>query len=91
SHSRSRFSRCGDPLLGSPSLTQSRHSRHLGACAEALARFVRGDSGDSGDIGDVAVAAEQLRVARRELGRITGHVGAEEVLDIIFRDFCVGK
>ncbi|NXP42214.1 GTPB3 GTPase, partial [Leiothrix lutea] len=79
---------CGDPLLGSPSLTQSRHSRHLGACAAALARF---SHGDSGDIGDLAVAAEQLRVARRELGRITGQVGAEEVLDIIFRDFCVGK
>ncbi|NXD05358.1 GTPB3 GTPase, partial [Certhia familiaris] len=84
---------CGDPLLGSPSLTQSRHSRHLGACVAALARFGRGDSnGDADrDIGDVAVAAEQLRVARRELGRITGHVGAEDVLDIIFRDFCVGK
>ncbi|NXM22250.1 GTPB3 GTPase, partial [Ploceus nigricollis] len=68
------------------SLTQSRHSRHLGACAAALARF-----GDLGDSGDLAVAAEQLRVARRELGRITGHVGAEDVLDIIFRDFCVGK
>lgn len=69
--------------MGSPSLTQSRHSRHLGACAAALARF--------GDNGDLAVAAEQLRLARRELGRITGHVGAEDVLDIIFRDFCVGK
>ncbi|RMB89757.1 hypothetical protein DUI87_33772 [Hirundo rustica rustica] len=79
---------CGDPLSGSPSLTQARHSRHLGACAAALSRFCREDSGD---IGDLAVAAEQLRVARRELGRITGHVGAEEVLDIIFRDFCVGK
>uniref|UniRef100_A0A8C5IMA3 GTP binding protein 3, mitochondrial n=1 Tax=Junco hyemalis TaxID=40217 RepID=A0A8C5IMA3_JUNHY len=77
---------CGDPLLGSPSLTQSRHSRHLGACAAALERF-----GDLGDSRDLAVAAEQLRVARRELGRITGHVGAEDVLDIIFRDFCVGK
>ncbi|NWI45822.1 GTPB3 GTPase, partial [Picathartes gymnocephalus] len=76
---------CGDPLLGSPSLTQSRHSRHLGACVAALARFSRRDSGD------LAVAAEQLRVARRELGRITGHVGTEDVLDIIFRDFCVGK
>ncbi|XP_077644888.1 5-taurinomethyluridine-[tRNA] synthase subunit GTPB3, mitochondrial [Lonchura striata] len=57
--------------------------RHLGACAAALARFGAG--------GDLALAAEQLRLARRELGRITGHVGAQEVLDIIFRDFCVGK
>ncbi|NXM89507.1 GTPB3 GTPase, partial [Oenanthe oenanthe] len=72
------------------SLTHSRHSRHLGACAEALSRF--GDIiGDTGDTGDLAVAAEQLRVARRELGRITGHVGANDILDVIFRDFCVGK
>ncbi|NWV21773.1 GTPB3 GTPase, partial [Origma solitaria] len=65
---------------------QSRHSRHLAACAAALAQFE-----DDGDKGDLAVAAERLRLARRELGRITGHVGAEDVLDVIFRDFCVGK
>ncbi|KAK2541875.1 Gtpbp3 [Columba livia] len=74
---------CGDPLAGSPSLTQSRHSLHLGACAAALARYGRER--------DLALAAERLRLARRHLGRITGHVGAEDVLDIIFRDFCVGK
>ncbi|NXC77330.1 GTPB3 GTPase, partial [Anhinga anhinga] len=76
---------CGDPLAGSPSLTQSRHSLHLGDCAAALARYGRERRGDLG------LAAEQLRLARRQLGRITGHVGAEDVLDIIFRDFCVGK
>ncbi|XP_032567552.1 tRNA modification GTPase GTPBP3, mitochondrial [Chiroxiphia lanceolata] len=76
---------CGDPLCGSPSLTQSRHSRHLGGCAAALVRFGRERPRD------LALAAEQLRLARRELGQITGHVGAEDVLDIIFRDFCVGK
>ncbi|NWQ84300.1 GTPB3 GTPase, partial [Columbina picui] len=75
--------RCGDPLAGSPSLTQSRHSLHLGACVAALARYGRER--------DLALAAERLRLARRHLGRITGHVGAEDVLDIIFRDFCVGK
>ncbi|NWX06212.1 GTPB3 GTPase, partial [Caloenas nicobarica] len=74
---------CGDPLAGSPSLTQSRHSLHLGACVAALARYGRER--------DLALAAERLRLARRHLGRITGHVGAEDVLDIIFRDFCVGK
>ncbi|KAM6231962.1 5-taurinomethyluridine-[tRNA] synthase subunit GTPB3, mitochondrial isoform 2-T2 [Spheniscus humboldti] len=76
---------CGDPLAGSPSLTQSRHSLHLGDCAAALARYGRERQQDLG------LAAERLRLARRHLGRITGHVGAEDVLDIIFRDFCVGK
>ncbi|XP_075632613.1 5-taurinomethyluridine-[tRNA] synthase subunit GTPB3, mitochondrial isoform X2 [Balearica regulorum gibbericeps] len=76
---------CGDPLAGSPSLTQSRHSLHLGDCVAALARYDRERRRDLG------LAAERLRLARRHLGRITGHVGAEDVLDIIFRDFCVGK
>ncbi|XP_068775839.1 tRNA modification GTPase GTPBP3, mitochondrial [Struthio camelus] len=76
---------CGDPLAGSPSLTQSRHGHHLRACRAALARY--GRAGGT----DLALAAEELRLARRHLGRITGHVGAEDVLDIIFRDFCVGK
>ncbi|NWV31680.1 GTPB3 GTPase, partial [Grantiella picta] len=61
-----------------------RHRRHLEACLASLSRF-----GDSA--GDVAVAAERLRVARRELGRITGQLAAEDILDIVFRDFCVGK
>ncbi|XP_067168800.1 tRNA modification GTPase GTPBP3, mitochondrial [Apteryx mantelli] len=76
---------CGDPLAGSPSLTQSRHGHHLRACRAALARY--GPAAGA----DLALAAEQLRLARRHLGRITGHVGAEDILDIIFRDFCVGK
>lgn len=76
-------SRCGDPLAGSPSLTQSRHSTQLGGCMAALALYRQQQ--------DVGMAAEQLRLARRHLGRITGHVGAEDILDVIFRDFCIGK
>lgn len=36
-------------------------------------------------------AAEELRLAMRELGKVTGRVDVEELLDIIFRDFCIGK
>ncbi|XP_014793449.1 PREDICTED: tRNA modification GTPase GTPBP3, mitochondrial, partial [Calidris pugnax] len=75
---------CGDPLAGSPGLTQSRHGLHLGDCLAALARYGR-------ERGDLGLAAERLRLARRHLGRITGQVGAEDILDIIFKDFCVGK
>ncbi|XP_019360052.1 PREDICTED: tRNA modification GTPase GTPBP3, mitochondrial, partial [Gavialis gangeticus] len=76
---------CGDPLVGSPSLTQTRHRLHLTSCLDALGRYHWGRGGD------LALAAEELRLARRHLGRITGQVGAEDILDIVFRDFCIGK
>ncbi len=37
------------------------------------------------------IAAEELRLAMMELGKITGRVDVEELLDVIFRDFCIGK
>lgn len=37
------------------------------------------------------LAAEDVRVALRALGRITGRVDIDEVLDTVFRDFCIGK
>jgi tRNA modification GTPase len=40
--------------------------------------------------GEDLVAAE-LRVAANALGRLTGRVDVEDVLDVIFRDFCIGK
>ncbi|XP_033926719.1 tRNA modification GTPase GTPBP3, mitochondrial isoform X1 [Melopsittacus undulatus] len=76
---------CGDPLSGSPSLTQGRHSLHLRQCMAALVQYSQERRSDLG------LAAERLRLARRHLGSITGHVSTEDVLDIIFRDFCVGK
>jgi tRNA modification GTPase len=37
------------------------------------------------------VRAEFLRLASQSLGRITGHVGVEDLLEIIFSEFCIGK
>jgi tRNA modification GTPase len=37
------------------------------------------------------LAAEDLRMAARSLGRLLGRVDVEDVLDVIFRDFCIGK
>ena len=39
----------------------------------------------------IELAAEELRAAIGQLGRITGKVGIEEILDVIFKDFCIGK
>lgn len=76
---------CADPLAGAPSLTQARHRAHLQRCCAALAQYQR-----YRDV-DLALAAEGVRQALTSLGRITGRVGAEEILDIIFKDFCIGK
>jgi len=35
--------------------------------------------------------AEELRAAATALGRLTGRVDVEDLLDVIFRDFCIGK
>ena len=40
---------------------------------------------------DIILAAEDLRLAARALGRITGAVDVEALLDIVFADFCIGK
>ena len=37
------------------------------------------------------LTAEALRGALVALGRLTGRIGVEEILDIVFRDFCIGK
>jgi tRNA modification GTPase len=37
------------------------------------------------------LVAEDLRYALAALGRLAGRVDVEEVLDVIFREFCVGK
>jgi tRNA modification GTPase len=37
------------------------------------------------------LAAEELRVAAHSLGQLLGRVDVEDILDLIFREFCVGK
>ena len=37
------------------------------------------------------LAAEHLRVAAHSLGRLLGRVDVEDILDVIFREFCIGK
>ncbi|KAL5473137.1 hypothetical protein EMCRGX_G027584 [Ephydatia muelleri] len=78
---------CGSPEVGGPSITQARHRTHLSKCADSLDQFLACVE----DERSVELAAEELRVAIGHLGRITGKVGIEEILDVIFKDFCIGK
>ena len=66
-----------------PPLTRARHRRALEETAAALRRSV--------NAGLPELLAEEVRVAVQALGRITGRVDVEEVLDAIFGAFCIGK
>jgi tRNA modification GTPase len=43
------------------------------------------------DAEDVVCAAEELRYAAQAIGKITGSIDAEDILDSIFKEFCIGK
>ncbi|MBT6986298.1 MAG: tRNA uridine-5-carboxymethylaminomethyl(34) synthesis GTPase MnmE, partial [Rhodospirillaceae bacterium] len=40
---------------------------------------------------DGELVAEDVRLAARHLGSITGRVDVEDILDVVFGDFCIGK
>jgi len=71
-----------------PAPTRARHRESLQRTQQALERFLNRDADHP--IGS-ELEAEDLRMAARELGRITGRVDVEDLLDVIFRDFCLGK
>lgn len=66
-----------------PALTRARHRAALEYCRDALTRALSAPLPE--------LAAEDVRLAARALGRITGRVDVEDLLDVIFRDFCIGK
>jgi tRNA modification GTPase len=71
---------------GGIALTRSRHRAAVRETAEALSRFCR-----SKDDAELALLAEDLRLAARSLGRVTGRVAVDDLLDRIFSEFCIGK
>jgi tRNA modification GTPase len=70
----------GEPAV----ITRARHRAELEAAAEALLRY-------RAERGGPEIKAEELRIAARHLGRLTGRIDVEEVLGAIFSEFCIGK
>jgi tRNA modification GTPase len=67
-------------------LTRERHRKALESTKKALDRALAESS-----TGREELVAEELRSAAQTLGRLTGRVDVEDILDVIFRDFCIGK
>ncbi len=68
---------------GPPPLTRARHRTSLLAAARWLT--------DAEDAIEPELRGEAMRLALRALGLITGQIGVEDILDSIFRQFCIGK
>ena len=68
-----------------PQLTRARHRHELTRTRDGLERFL------SEPFGELELRAEDLRSAATALGRITGRVDVEDVLDRLFAEFCIGK
>jgi len=69
--------------IEAPVLTRARHRQALEESVSSLRRALGAALPE--------LRAEDLRLALRSLGRITGTVDVEDLLDVIFRDFCIGK
>ena len=82
SHHAKNYLGGGEPAL----LTRERHRRALQNAHTALGRALDEENGGREDI-----LAEELRSAATALGKLTGRVDVEDILDVIFRDFCIGK
>jgi tRNA modification GTPase len=70
---------------GAPALTRPRHRHALREARGPLAARTAAPKDQP------ELLAEDLRLAMRAIGRITGVVDVEELLDFVFRDFCIGK
>jgi tRNA modification GTPase len=83
---RERLAQEARRLAGSGEAALLTRPRHRAALAEAVAWLEQAEAAPLPEL-----ASEALRAALRALGRLSGRVGVEAVLDVVFRDFCIGK
>jgi len=70
-----------------PAPTRERHRHALEDCRQSLRRAL----GVGQPEGEIELMCEDMRLAARALGRITGRIDVEDLLDVIFGEFCIGK
>ena len=75
---------CEVPDVIRPACCRVRHRQHVEECTAALQRYEEVYM-------QLEIAAEELRAAAKALGRVTGAIDTEDLLDAIFSEFCIGK
>ncbi|XP_075151284.1 5-taurinomethyluridine-[tRNA] synthase subunit GTPB3, mitochondrial isoform X2 [Haematobia irritans] len=80
---------CGSPLAEAPRITHARYRTQLQRTIDHISIFLSEYSPDI--YPDMAISAQKLRYAIKDIERITGHVSTDEILNVIFKDFCIGK
>jgi tRNA modification GTPase len=83
---RSQLEREATVLAGLTAEAAFTRPRHRAALQEALVWLDRLPEAPAPEL-----RAETLRAALRALGRLTGQVGVEAILDLVFAEFCIGK
>ena len=78
----------GEPALDEPALTHARHRAAVTQAASELRAFAEAWRADALP---ATVAAVHVRAAADALGALIGVVRTDDVLDVVFRRFCVGK
>ncbi|XP_043255495.1 tRNA modification GTPase GTPBP3, mitochondrial [Colletes gigas] len=79
---------CGDPSEENPVISHARYRSHVLLVVEYLQTYLKRTEIENYDM---AISLQDIRGAARELGKITGSINNEEVLDVIFKNFCIGK
>jgi len=78
---------CGSPNFEHPRCSQARHRYCLTEALDCIHRYLEISKSDK----NVDIAAHPLRKATIHVGKITGHISTEEMLNVIFSKFCIGK
>lgn len=81
------FPRCGNPNFEHPRCTQARHRFCLTKALSNIQKYLKISKSNE----NIDIAAQPLRKATVYIGKITGHVSSEEMLNVIFSKFCIGK
>lgn len=71
------------PKQSAPLITQERYRQALIDALEAIENFSLEKN--------IELAAEDLRIAASAIGKITGRINVDDILDVVFSKFCIGK